>query len=335
MSEPKKILITDYAWETLEPEREVLSAIGAELIVAETGTEIEFLKYAPDVDGILTNWAKVTTDVVKAAKKCQVIGRYGIGLDNIDVSTATSLGMVVFNVPTYCLEEVSDHAMALVLAMARKVPRLHNEVKNRSWDRNIGPQMYRIRGQKLGIIGFGKIGRLLVPKAKGFGMEVLAFSPSLTDTVAEDCGVKNVGFEELLTESDFITIHCPLVPETSNLIDAEALSKMKSTAYLINTARGGVVDHDALFQALREDWIAGAGLDVLPEEPPAADFALLDLDNVIITPHAAFWSDESINDLQISAATGILEVLTGKIPEAIVNPEVLQSTKRRFHLIES
>ena len=330
MSQLKKILITDYAWATLEPEREVLSAIGAELIVAETGTEIEFLKYAPDVDGILTNWAKVTTDVVKAAKKCQVIGRYGIGLDNIDVATATSLGMVVFNVPTYCLEEVSDHAMALVLAMARKVPRLNNEVKNRSWDRNIGPQMYRIRGQKLGIIGFGKIGQLIVPKAKGFGMEVLAYSPSLTDTVAKVYGVKNVDFEELLTESDFITIHCPLVPETSNLINADALSKMKSTAYLINTARGGVVDHNALFHALQENWIAGAGLDVLPDEPPAADFALLDLDNVIITPHAAFWSDESINDLQISAARGVLEVLTGKIPDAIVNPEVLQSTNQRF-----
>ncbi|MEC9257848.1 MAG: C-terminal binding protein [Candidatus Poribacteria bacterium] len=330
MNQSKKILITDYAWATLEPEREVLSAIGAELIVAETGTEIEFLKYAPDVDGILTNWAKVTTDVVKAAEKCQVIGRYGIGLDNIDVVTATSLGMVVFNVPTYCLEEVSDHAMALVLAMARKVPRLNNEVKNRSWDRNVGPQMYRIRGQKLGIIGFGKIGQLIVPKAKGFGMEVLAYSPSLTDTVAKVYGVKNVDFEELLTESDFITIHCPLVPETSNLINADALSKMKSTAYLINTARGGVVDHNALFHALQENWIAGAGLDVLPDEPPAADFALLDLDNVIITPHAAFWSDESINDLQISAARGVLEVLTGKIPDAIVNPEVLQSTNQRF-----
>ena len=330
MNQSKKILITDYAWATLEPEREVLSAIGAELIVAETGTEMEFLKYAPDVDGILTNWAKVTTDVVKAAEKCQVIGRYGIGLDNIDVATATSLGMVVFNVPTYCLEEVSDHAMALVLAMARKVPRLNNEVKNRSWDRNIGPQMYRIRGQKLGIIGFGKIGQLIVPKAKGFGMEVLAYSPSLTDTVAKVYGVKNVDFEELLTESDFITIHCPLVPETSNLINADALSKMKSTAYLINTARGGVVDHNALFHALQENWIAGAGLDVLPDEPPAADFALLDLDNVIITPHAAFWSDESINDLQISAARGVLEVLTGKIPDAIVNPEVLQSTNQRF-----
>ena len=330
MNQSKKILITDYAWATLEPEREVLSAIGAELIVAETGTEIEFLKYAPDVDGILTNWAKVTTDVVKAAEKCQVIGRYGIGLDNIDMVTATSLGMVVFNVPTYCLEEVSDHAMALVLAMARKVPRLNNEVKNRSWDRNIGPQMYRIRGQKLGIIGFGKIGQLIVPKAKGFGMEVLAYSPSLTDTVAKVYGVKNVDFEELLTESDFITIHCPLVPETSNLINADALSKMKSTAYLINTARGGVVDHNALFHALQENWIAGAGLDVLPDEPPAADFALLDLDNVIITPHAAFWSDESINDLQISAARGVLEVLTGKIPDAIVNPEVLQSTNQRF-----
>ena len=331
MSQSKhKILITDYAWATLEPEREVLSAIGAELIVAKTGTEIEFLKYAPDVDGILTNWAKVTTDVVKAAEKCRVIGRYGIGLDNIDVATATSLGMVVFNVPTYCLEEVSDHAMALVLAMARKIPRLNNEVKNRSWDRNIGPQMYRIRGQKLGIVGFGKIGKLIVPKAKGFGMEILAYSPSLTDKVAKTYGVKNVGFEELLTEADFITIHCPLVPETNNLIDADALSKMKSTAYLINTARGGVVNHDALFQALQENRIAGAGLDVLPEEPPADNFSLLDLDNVIITPHAAFWSEESINDLQISAAKGVLNVLTGNIPDAIVNPEVLQSTNQRF-----
>ncbi|HHZ92236.1 TPA: C-terminal binding protein [Candidatus Poribacteria bacterium] len=331
MSQSKhKILITDYAWATLEPEREVLSAIGAELIVAKTGTEIEFLKYAPDVDGILTNWAKVTTDVVKAAEKCRVIGRYGIGLDNIDVATATSLGMVVFNVPTYCLEEVSDHAMALVLAMARKIPRLNNEVKNRSWDRNIGPQMYRIRGQKLGIVGFGKIGKLIVPKAKGFGMEILAYSPSLTDKVAKTYGVKNVDFEELLTEADFITIHCPLVPETNNLIDADALSKMKSTAYLINTARGGIVNHDALFQALQENWIAGAGLDVLPEEPPADNFSLLDLDNVIITPHAAFWSEESINDLQISAAKGVLNVLTGNIPDAIVNPEVLQSTNQRF-----
>ena len=331
MSQSKhKILITDYAWATLEPEREVLSAIGAELIVAKTGTEIEFLKYAPDVDGILTNWAKVTTDVVKAAEKCRVIGRYGIGLDNIDVATATSLGMVVFNVPTYCLEEVSDHAMALVLAMARKIPRLNNEVKNRSWDRNIGPQMYRIRGQKLGIVGFGKIGKLIVPKAKGFGMEILAYSPSLTDKVAKTYGVKNVDFEELLTEADFITIHCPLVPETNNLIDADALSKMKSTAYLINTARGGIVNHDALFQALQENWIAGAGLDVLPEEPPADNFSLLDLDNVIITPHAAFWSEESINDLQISAAKGVLNVLTGNIPDAIVNPEVLQCTNQRF-----
>ena len=331
MSQSKhKILITDYAWATLEPEREVLSAIGAELIVAKTGTEIEFLKYAPDVDGILTNWAKVTTDVVKAAEKCRVIGRYGIGLDNIDVATATSLGMVVFNVPTYCLEEVSDHAMALVLAMARKIPRLNNEVKNRSWDRNIGPQMYRIRGQKLDIVGFGKIGKLIVPKAKGFGMEILAYSPSLTDKVAKTYGVKNVDFEELLTEADFITIHCPLVPETNNLIDADALSKMKSTAYLINTARGGIVNHDALFQALQENWIAGAGLDVLPEEPPADNFSLLDLDNVIITPHAAFWSEESINDLQISASKGVLNVLTGNIPVVIVNPEVLHSTNQRF-----
>ena len=181
MSERIKVLVTDYAWSTLEPERDILSSIGADLIVAEDESETTFVKHAPNVDAILTNWARVSTHVIESAIKCQVIVRYGIGLDNIDVETATRLGITVVNVPTYCLEEVSDHAMALILSLARKIPRLDQEVKKRGWDRNIGPQMYRLNGQKLGLIGFGKIAQLIVPKAQGFGLQVMAYSPTLTD----------------------------------------------------------------------------------------------------------------------------------------------------------
>ena len=329
MSERIKVLVTDYAWSTLEPERNILSSIGADLIVAEDELETTFVKHAPNVDAILTNWAKVSTRVIESAIKCQVIVRYGIGLDNIDVETATGLGITVVNVPTYCLEEVSDHAMALILSLARKIPRLDQEVKKRGWDRNIGPQMYRLRGQQLGLIGFGKIAQLIVPKAQGFGLKVMAYSPTLTDERVEEFNVQRMDLEKLVTTSDFISLNCPLTPQTHHLINTHRLQSMKSTAYLINTARGDIIDNNALYEALNKGWIAGAGLDVLPEEPPSPDLNLLDLDNAIITPHAAFWSEESIYDLQVTAAEEVVRVLTSQMPLSLMNPEVLQSPNLR------
>ena len=329
MSERIKVLVTDYAWSTLEPERNILSSIGADLIVAEDELETTFVKHAPNVDAILTNWAKVSTRVIESAIKCQVIVRYGIGLDNIDVETATRLGITVVNVPTYCLEEVSDHAMALILSLARKIPRLDQEVKKRGWDRNIGPQMYRLRGQKLGLIGFGKIAQLIVPKAQGFGLQVMAYSPTLTDERVQKFNVQRVDLEKLVTTSDFISLNCPLTPQTHHLINAQRLQSMKPTAYLVNTARGDIIDNNALHEALNKGWIAGAGLDVLPEEPPSPDLNLLDLDNAIITPHAAFWSEESIYDLQVTAAEEVVRVLTSQMPLSLMNPEVLQNSNLR------
>lgn len=329
MSERIKVLVTDYAWSTLEPERDILSSIGADLIVAEDESETTFVKHAPNVDAILTNWARVSTRVIESAIKCQVIVRYGIGLDNIDVETATRLGITVVNVPTYCLEEVSDHAMALILSLARKIPRLDQEVKKRGWDRNIGPQMYRLRGQKLGLIGFGKIAQLIVPKAQGFGLQVMAYSPTLTDERVKKFNVQRVDLEKLVTTSDFISLNCPLTPQTHHLINAQRLQSMKSTAYLVNTARGDIIDNNALHEALNKGWIAGAGLDVLPEEPPSPDLNLLDLDNAIITPHAAFWSEESIYDLQVTAAEEVVRVLTSQMPLSLMNPEVLQNSNLR------
>ena len=321
--------MTDCGWPSVALERQVLAEIGAELIVAETGAEDELIALAPEADGILTNWKSTTGNVIQAARQCQVIGRTGIGVDNIDVETATALGIVVTNVPTFCVDEVSDHAMALLLACARKVPLLDRGVRAGKWDRDVGPKMHRMRGQTLGIIGLGKIGEAIPPKAKVFGLEILAYTPRLTPQIAQKHGVERTNLHELFARSDFITIHAPLTPETEGLIGEKELRQMKPTAYVINTSRGDIIDSTALHKALVEGWIAGAALDVLPQEPPVANEPLLGLDNIVITPHAAFMSEESIYDLEVKAATAVAKVLSGQMPESVVNPEVLESPMLR------
>lgn len=324
-----KVLITDYAWPSIEPERQVLAEIGAELIAAETGEEAELLTVAPTMDGILTCWKPVREPVIAAAKKCQIIGRCGIGLDNIDVEAATEHGIVVTNVPAYCVDEVSDHAMGLLLACARKIPRFNRTIREGTWDQNIGPAMRRIRGKTLGVIGFGRIGRSIVPKAKAFGLTINVSSPRTAPELIEQHGAQKVSFQELLATSDFSTIHAPLTSETQHLFSHAEFQSMKSTAILINTARGGIVDTGALTTALRNGEIAGAGLDVLETEPPDESEELLTLDNVVVTPHAAFMSEESILDLEVAAATCVAQVLTGQLPESVVNPSVLEQPNLR------
>ena len=324
-----KVLITDYAWPSIEPERHVLAEIGAELIAAETGEEAELLTLAPTMDGILTCWKPVREPVITAATKCQVIGRCGIGLDNIDVEVATEHGIVVTNVPAYCVDEVSDHAMGLLLACARKIPRFDRTIKEGTWDPNIGPEMYRIRGKTLGVIGFGRIGRSIVPKAKAFGLTINVCSPRTAPELIEQHGAHKVSFTELLATSDFITIHAPLTSETQHLFSNAEFRAMKPTAFLINTSRGGIVDPTALTIALRNGDIAGAGLDVLETEPPDESEELLTLDNVVVTPHAAFISEESIFDLEVTAAKCVAQVLTGQLPESVVNPSVLEQPNLR------
>ena len=329
MSQNWKVLITDYAWSSIEPERQVLAEIGAELIVAETVNEEELLTLAPTVDSILTCWKPVRERVIAAANKCQVIARYGIGLDNIDVETATENGIIVTNVPAYCVDEVSDHAMALLLACARKVSRYNEAVKSGTWDQNIGPQMCRLRGKILGVIGFGHIAKAIIPKAKAFGLDVTVYSPRTSPELIKRHDAEKVPFQDLLKTSDFITIHAPLTPETQHMFSYDEFRAMKTTAFLINTARGGIVDSDALSTALKKGEIAGVGLDVLETEPPEEDEGLLTLDNVVITPHAAFISEESILELEVTAATCVAQVLTGQLPESIVNSSVLKRPNLR------
>lgn len=330
-----KILITDYAWSSIEPERQVLAEVGAELITADTGDAAELKAFAPMIDGILTCWNPVREPVIAATQQCQIIARYGIGLDNIDVEAATERGIIVTNVPAYCIDEVSDHAMGLLLACARKISRFDWAVRSSVWDQNIGPEMHRIRGKTLGIVGFGRIGQAIIPKAKAFGLSINVCSPRTDPNRIQAAGAEKVTFSELLATSDFITIHAPLTKETEHLFSDAEFRAMKPTAFLINTARGGIVDTAALTTALCNGEIAGAGLDVLETEPPHPNEELLKLNNVVVTPHAAFVSKDAILELEVTAAQCVAQVLTGQLPESVVNPSVLEQPNLRAKSLKS
>lgn len=325
----RKILITDYAWKSLEPEQEILRSAGASLIVAQTGLEDELADLAADADGILTNWKPVTAKTIRQAPKCVSIGRYGIGLDNIDVACATELGIIVTNVPEYCVDEVSEHAMALLLSLARKVTFFDRAIKGGTYNLQALTPLYRVKGRTLGIVGFGKIGRTVYRKAIGFGLRILVFDPRLSADTLKGLEVTPVGFEELLGASDYVSIHAPLTPETRHLFGYQAFQKMKPAAFVINTSRGGVIDSAALLRALDEGLIAGAALDVLPQEPPAPDDPLILHPKTIVTPHAAFNSEESLLELQTIAARQMADALSGRMPDNIVNREVLRQGNLR------
>lgn len=318
----RKVLVTDYAWPTLNVEREILAEVQAELVVAERGDEEELVSLAVDVDAILTNWRRVPPSALDGSPGCVVVSRYGVGLDNIPVAHATELGIIVTNVPDFCLEEVSDHAMALLLACARRVVTFSQATKTGVWDLSAGKGLPRLRGQTLGLIGFGNTARALVPKARGFGMRVLAYTPRITPSTKAGVELTN-NLDRVLAEADYVSLHAPATAETAGLVAERELGLMKPTAYLINTSRGALVDEEALLQALTQGWIAGAALDVLRQEPPAADHPLLRLDNAIVTPHAAFYSEAAIAELQAKAARNVADVLRATIPTTVVNPEVL------------
>ncbi len=326
MATKYKVLVTDYVWPSLDPERSVLEPIGAELVPSPSGDADTLAQLAADADGILTCFAKVPRSVIAAATRCRIIARYGIGVDNIDLAACNERGIIVTNVPAYCIDEVSDHALALLLALARKLPAYDRATKSGRWDVQVGKPIRRLKGQTLGIVGLGKIGTALAAKAKAFGLRVLAYDPYLEPGRVRERGAEPVDFRTLLHESDFVSIHAPLSAQdgTAGLFGDAEFRAMKRTAYLINTARGGIVDDKALYRALREEVIAGAGIDVLPTEPPPPDSPLLQLTNLILTPHAAFYSEESLNDLQIMAAQEVARVLTGQRPVSVINPQVLK-----------
>ena len=332
----KKVLVTDYVWPSVEPERAVLAKAGVELVVAPDGSEETLAALAKDVDGILFCFAKVTDRVLRAAERCVVSSRYGVGYDNIDLDTATELGIAVTYVPDYCVPEVSDHVFALLLAWNRRIVFFDRATKTKGWgSAGLGMRIMRLGGKKLGVIGLGRIGQAVTAKAQAFGFEVLVSDPFVSSERAAEFGAKLVDMAELLSESDFVTVHSPLTPETTNLIGREELARMKPDAFLINAARGPLIDEDALYDALTSGQIAGAGLDVLADIEPALDHRLVQLDNVIVTPHTAFYSQESTLELEQRAAGEVVRVFRGAMPENLVNRDVLGRPNLRADLAAS
>lgn len=306
----------------LTVELEILAEVGAEILASRSLTEEEVMESARDAHAILHAVSPITRRVLGALKRCLVISNYGIGVDTVDIEGATQEGIICANVPDFCLDEVSDTAMSLILAVARKVVLLSNAVKRGIWDRSIASPIHKFQGQILGLLSFGNIPRTLVPKAKSFGFQIIAYDPYVSQKAADPYGVKMVDLCTLLRQSDILSIHVPLTVQTHHIIGEHELRQMKSSAYLVNTGRGPVVDGGALYRALKEGWIAGAGLDVLEKEPPDPGDPLLALDNVVFTPHYASYTEEAYLEVRTKAARNVASVLRGKWPKYVVNPEV-------------
>ncbi len=295
-------------------------------------TDDQIIDAVGDADAAIagTTVQPFSREVLAALRNCRFVMSIGIGYDNLDVNAATEHGILAANIPDYCLEEVSDHAMALILACTRRVVQLDGIVRKGGWksqaepyiQSEIWPKLSRLRGQTLGLVGFGRIARALVPKAKGFGLKTIAYDPYIGTEVFRKLKVEKVNLEQLLTESDIISVHVPLSSETMHLLGLEQLKKMKPTACLINTSRGAVVDNEALYEALSQSYISAAAFDVTEPEPLPIDSPLLKLDNIIITAHCGGISPLSFDEMLRRPGEEIIRVIKGGWPVGLLNPQV-------------
>ncbi|NYF23788.1 C-terminal binding protein [Sporosarcina sp. JAI121] len=322
-----KVIVTDYEYTTFAPEQEVLSKIGIELTYKQCRTEEDVIAECKDADALISQYAPISRKVIEKLEKCKVIARYGVGFNTIDIDAATEMGIMVGNVTDYCLDEVSDHTIALLLSSARKITKLNNAVKSGTWNFNVGVPIFRLRGRTLGLVGFGNIPQTVAKKAQAFGLTVIAYDPFVSEAVAHEMNVKLVTLDDLCKLSDYVSIHVPLNKHTEGMISNEQFSKMKREAFIINTSRGRIIDEKALINALEEGKIAGAGLDVLEIEPIDQNNPLLKMDNVILTPHAAFNSVEAEVELKRKTAQNVADVLSGYYPRYLVNKEVKKTVK--------
>ena len=308
------IAVTDSPFPSLDPAKAALARVDPELRMAKSASAEDILAVAREADAILVTYARLPGDLLRQLTRCKAIGRFGLGVDNIDIPAAAELGITVTYVPDYCMHEVSDHAMALLLALARKIPLSNKLVQAGRWEMPAVVPIHRLAGRVLGLVGFGNIPRALAPKAKAFGLRVVTHDPYVSQQALAAAGVESVSFDRLLEISDFVSIHAPLMPATRGLFNAEVFGKMKAGALLINTARGPLVDEDALVSALDSGRLGGAALDVVAVEPLSKDSRLIGRDNVILTPHTAFYSVEALNELQTKCAADVARVLSGEKP---------------------
>lgn len=320
-----KVVITDYWYENLDEEKKIFAAVkGLQLEAHHCKDEEQLCRLVRDADAVIVQFAPMTQRVIDSMGKCRIIVRYAIGVDNIDLDAATAKGIYVANVPDYSIDEVSNHAITLLMALSKKLIPLAASVKAGLWDYTISKPLYRMRDKTLGLIGFGRIPCMVAEKMRGFGVNIQCYDPYIRKDLADKYGVMPVSLQTLLETSDYISVHCPLTKETYHMLNRDAFARMKNTALLINTARGPIVEEAALLEALQNQRIAGAALDVVEHEPIQKDSALLTLDNVIVTPHNAWYSEDAIATLQRSVAEEVVRVLTGHRPKNLVNKAVLE-----------
>ena len=308
------IAVTDSPFPSLDPAKAALARLDPELRMAKSASADDILAVARDADAVLVTYARLPAELLRQLTRCRAIGRFGLGVDNIDIPAAAALGITVTYVPDYCMQEVSDHAMALLLALARKVAFANALVQSGRWEVPPLVPIHRLAGRVLGLVGFGNIPRALAPKAQAFGLRVVAHDPYAPAQALAAAQVEAVSFDQLLATSDFVSIHAPLLPATRGMFDAGVFAGMKRGALLINTARGPLVDEAALAAALDTGQLGGAALDVVATEPLSAQSPLLGRDNVVLTPHTAFYSVEALEELQTKCAGDVARVLSGEPP---------------------
>ena len=300
-------------------ERELLQAIGANLAHVASLDTPDARALLRTADALIVTTHRVSTELIASMERCKIISRAGTGLDAIDIRAATKYGIWVAYVPDYSVDEVSSHAIALLLAHARGIPWLVEATRNGKWTHQVVAPRKRLHGQTLGLLGFGRIGQAVAAKARGLGLEIIVHDPYLAPQVIVDGGARPVDRETLLRESDYLSLHVPLTDANWRFLDAQALALMKPTAFVINTARGGLIDEEALLNAVQAGQIAGAGLDVLTVEPPPADHPLLHEPRIIITPHSGWYSEDASHDVRVRAVEEVVRVLGGEQPRCPVN----------------
>ena len=305
-----KVVVTDQVFPDVEVERKVLADAGAELVVAD-GTRDGALELALDADALLNCYMPLDGDFIRSLKRAKIVARYGIGTDNVDLVAAGESGVVVTNVPDYCVEEVATHALTLILALVRQLPQSQDFLMQRGWGVDAIRPVQRFSALTVGLLGYGRIARHLGNAVKAMGATVITHDPFVTKTTD---GTEVVTYEELLARSDVLSLHCPLTPDTRGIIDADALRLMPESAFIVNTSRGPLINLADLIEALRARRIRGAGLDVFEVEPPDPE-QLRDVPGLIATPHTAFYSEQSLHESQLKAATQIVKVLRGDEPD--------------------
>jgi len=317
-----KVYITDHTFLSTEPEQEILAPYaevvdlkGIPLLDEET-----VISACPEADALVVGFIPITARIIDALAGLRCIVRYGVGWDMIDVAAATERGVWVANVPDYCVAEVADHTTALLLCLTRKIAIYDSAVRKGAWGAvKIGHPIRRLAGRTLGLVGFGRIGREVAARAKSFGFRVVVYDKYLEQSRAEACGVEPVTFERLLSEADAVSLHAPLTDETRRIIDGAAIARMKKDAVLVNAARGGLVDIEALADALSSGRLAGAAIDVFDTEPLPSNHPIRKAPNALLQPHASWYSEESLRQLQRSAAEEGARVLRGERPKNPVN----------------